>query len=52
MPMVSAELVPPPMPAAVPLESEAVWPGANPLQRSLVADSWEVAGAVLFCVAV
>jgi hypothetical protein len=40
------------MPPAVPLESEAVCPGANPLQRSLVADSWEVAGAVLFCVAV
>ncbi len=51
--MVSAELVPPPpMPPEAPLESEAVWRGANPLQRSLVAASWDVDGAVLFCVAV
>lgn len=49
MPMVSAELVPPPpMPPVAPLLSEAVCPGANPFQRSLVADSWEVDGAVLF----
>jgi hypothetical protein len=51
MPMVSAELVPPlDMPAAPPLVSDAVLPGAKPLHRSLVADSCDVDGTVLLAV--
>jgi hypothetical protein len=46
--MVSAELVPPPdIPPSPALVSEAVWPGAKPLHRSLDAVSCEADGTLV-----